>query len=155
MLTFQQNLLKQNSKFEHHSCHQLSPVFKQCNRVIKLRLIIDKLTIIFTSANAPQTGLADDQKDRFYKALLQTTSMKMTETSLLWLATLDMLSSIHMDSIVCIGGHGFGTKIEERIRLLSSVMQMILWSSTLTLESSQPFNYLSVWWEYKSCCLPS
>ena len=41
----------------------------------KLRLVIGNATATVISAYAPQSGLTDEQKDRFYESLLQTTSI--------------------------------------------------------------------------------
>lgn len=45
-----------------------------CERIIKLRLVLQRGTATIISAHVPQSGLPDVQKELFYDTLLSTTS---------------------------------------------------------------------------------
>lgn len=50
-------------------------IIKKYDRIIKLRLVLFNVTVIFISAYVPYTGRADVQNNHFYEALLQTISL--------------------------------------------------------------------------------
>lgn len=86
-------------------------VTKVCNRFIKLRLTINRLIVTFISAYALQAGLTDDQKDQFYVILLKTTSTTNGNFNRHFGQHPHGFQDVH-------GDYGFGTRNEERTRLL-------------------------------------
>ena len=68
----------------------------------KLRLIMGNMTATVISVYAPQSGLTDEQKDRFYEALLQTTSVSNDSDLVIMVGDFNLLRN-HFVSRLLIG----------------------------------------------------
>ncbi|XP_029648390.1 uncharacterized protein LOC115222341 [Octopus sinensis] len=88
-------------------------VVRVCDRVLKLRLVLQNITATIISAYIPQAGLPNDQKDHFYDILLQTAS-KTSGNDLIFVAgdrESGIFHGVHR-------GHGFGSWNDEETSLL-------------------------------------
>ncbi|XP_029647133.1 craniofacial development protein 2-like [Octopus sinensis] len=90
-----------------------------CDRVHKLRLVLQSCTATIISAYAPHPGLLNKQKDPFYDILLQATS-KMNYSDLIFVVG-DFNRHVGQHPGVFHGvhrSHGIGSRNEEGTRLL-------------------------------------
>ena len=94
-------------------------VVRVCDIIIKLRLVIGDTTTTVISAYAPQSGLTEEQKDRFYEDLLQITSKTNDGDFIIMAGDFNGHVGQHHDGHKEVhGGHGYGTRNEEGSRLL-------------------------------------
>ncbi len=94
-------------------------VVRVCDRIIKLRLVIGNTIATVISAYAPQAGLTDEQKDQFYEALLQTTSVINDSDVVITAGDFNGHVGQRHDGYYGVhGGYGYGVRNEEGTRLL-------------------------------------
>ncbi|CAI9722630.1 Hypothetical predicted protein [Octopus vulgaris] len=90
-----------------------------CDRLLKLRLVLQNSIVTIISAYTPQVGLPDEQKDHFYDILLQATS-KTNDNDPIFVAG-DFNGHIGCQSNIfhgVHGGHRIGSQNEDGTRLL-------------------------------------
>lgn len=95
-------------------------VVRVCDRIIKQRLILFNVTVLFISARASHVRLADIQKNYFYESFLQT--VLMMKDIFIMVGNFYSLIIKHCNGFHGVhGSYGFDSRNRERTRPL---MQM-------------------------------
>lgn len=116
-----------------------------CDRVIKLRLIKDRLTITINSVYTPQAGLTDNQKDWFYEVLLQTIS-NTNDRDFVVIVTGGFNGHVGQYSHgfhSVYSGYGFGFRNEEGTGLFEfwAANDLMIWKTNFQKSASHLITY--------------